>query len=243
VSTPEATDSISVSYLVPAHNSAASIESTLKEIGAHLAGRCAEIIVVENGSADRTPELLAQIERDWSFDDVDLRVLTSAKGLGNALRAGIAASRGDRVVFGADDLPFGFDDLDAADKLDSAKHPVVIGSKAHPASKVERGLVRDIATFGFLSLRWVVLGMRTRDPQGTFILRGDWIRGIAGKLTEPGFLLTTEVVYLAERSGIRTVEVPVRLRESHEANGTRIKLDDVYKMGKGLFTIRLRNRR
>lgn len=241
--TPEAIDPVELSYLVPAHNSAGPIEATLNELGEHLAGRGAEIIVIENGSRDNTPELLAQIEKGWPANGVPLRVLTSTKGLGNALRAGVAASRGARVVFSADDLPFGFDDLDEADKLDIATHPVIIGSKAHPQSQVSRGLVRWVASTGFRVLRLLTLGMRTGDPQGTFVLDGEWVRAIAPRLTEPGFLLTTEVVYLAERSGIRPTEVPVRLSESHDAHGSRIKLKDVWLMGKGLLVIRGKHHR
>ena len=48
-------------------------------------------------------------EQAWAHPRVSLRLLRSAKGMGNAYRAGIAASRGERVVLTADDLPFGFD--------------------------------------------------------------------------------------------------------------------------------------
>jgi glycosyltransferase involved in cell wall biosynthesis len=234
---------VALSYLVPAHNSAAIIRATVGELGARLSDRSAEIIVIENGSADGTPELLAELARDWAFPTVELRLLTSAKGLGNALRAGIAASRGERVVFGADDLPFGFDELDAADRLDPVRVPVVIGSKAHQRSVIQRSVLRGVLSTGFLLLRFAVLGMRTRDPQGTFVLDGAWLRSVGPALAESGFLLTTEVCYLAERSGIRPVEVAVRLREAHDAHGSRIRMADVYLMGRGLFDIRARHRR
>jgi dolichyl-phosphate beta-glucosyltransferase len=237
---PETT--VALSYVVPAHNSTAAIEATLSALGERLTGENAEIVVVENGSSDGTPDLLRTIEKGWSHGDVDLRVLTSDKGLGNAYRAGIAASRGERVILTADDLPFGFDDLDAAEGLDAATHAMVIGSKAHRDSQIERGLLRDVLTWGFGTLRWVLLGMRTRDPQGTFVVEGEWLRAAAPRLTEPGYLLSTELCYLAERSGIRPVEVPVRLSESHGEHGSRIRIKDVWNMGVGLIGIRLRHR-
>lgn len=233
---------VSVSYIVPAHNSHDVIEGSLKELGVRLAGANAEILVVENGSSDGTLELLHRIETDWSHD-VELRVLRTARGLGNALRAGIAASRGEVVVLSADDLPFGFDEMDAADGLDLVANPVVIGSKAHPGSVVPRSLLRQVLTVGFLVLRRLVLGMRARDPQGTFVLNGQWARDVCPWLREPGFLLPTELVYLAERGGIRAVEVPVRLRVSHHQHHSRIRLRDPVKMGIGLFTVRRRHRR
>lgn len=232
--------SIVLTYVVPAYNSTAAIEGTLKELGTRLSDRRAEIVVVENGSTDGTQGLLDRIVRDWAFDQVRLRLLTSAKGLGNAYRAGIAASEGDTVVLTADDLPFGFDDLDAFDGLDRTVHRVIIGSKAHPDSVIARSPLRNLLTWGFAALRWLILGMRTRDPQGTFIVDGNWVRRVEPMLMESGFLLSTELCYLAERYGIRPLEVPVRLRESHRAHGSRIHVKDVWLMGVGLWGIRRR---
>lgn len=233
-------DTTSLSYIIPAHNSAGVIEGSLKELADRLGGTGAEILVVENGSTDNTSAVLAELAESWAHD-VDLRVLHSEKGMGNALREGIRASRGKRLFLGADDIPFGLDDLDAAEKLDMTRHPVVIGSKAHRESVTPRNLTRRILTFGFLVLRWVILGMRTRDPQGTFIIDGEWARKIEPKLGEQGFLLSTELTFLAERQGIRPLEIPVKLRASHDTHGSRIRLSDPIQMGIGLFTLRIRH--
>lgn len=238
---PAGTGPLTLSYVVPAHNSAAVIESTLAALQGRLAGRRAEIVVVENGSSDGTPEVLHRIERSWAQPELPLVVLSSAKGLGHAYRAGIVASRGARVLLTADDLPFGFDDLEAADGIDSEAHPVVIGSKGHPDSEVGRGLLRWVLSRGFWLLRRVVLGMRTLDPQGTFVLAGDWARTLVPRLDEPGYLVTTELCYLAERGGIRPVEVPVRLDAAHAEHGSRIAIGDVWRMGVGLIAIRRRH--
>ncbi|MGR6965888.1 glycosyltransferase [Geodermatophilus sp. URMC 61] len=231
----------SLSYVVPAHNSAPAIEDTLRALADRLDGRDAEVIVVENGSTDGTGALLERIQRTWTHPGVSLRVLRSAKGMGNAYRAGIAASCGARVVLTADDLPFGFDDLDAAEEVDPAVHPVVIGSKGHRDSDVDRGLLRRVLSAGFLVLRRAVLGMRTLDPQGTFVLAGDWAREIGPRLTEPGYLVTTELCFLAERSGVQPLEVPVRLSPQHCDHRSRITVRDVRQMAVGLLGIRRRH--
>ena len=238
---PVSSGEITLSYVVPAHNSAAIIETTLHALRNRLAGRRAEIVVVENGSSDGTRALLQQVGQSWSHPDVPLVVLSSGKGLGYAYRAGIAASRGARVLLTADDLPFGFDDLEAADRLDRDTHPVVIGSKGHPDSDVGRGVLRWVLSWGFWLLRRGVLGMRTRDPQGTFVLAGDWARSLVPRLEEPGYLFTTELCYLAEGEGIQPVEVPVRLAADHGDHGSRIAVRDVWRMGVGLIGIRRRH--
>ena len=230
-----------LSYVVPAHNSTLAIEATLRALASRLDGRDAEVIVVENGSTDGTPALLERIEGSWAHPGVSLRVLRSAKGMGNAYRAGIAASRGARVVLTADDLPFGFSDLEAAEHVDPAAHPVVIGSKGHRDSDVDRGLLRRVLSWGFWTLRRLVLGMRTLDPQGTFVLAGDWARRMGPRLTEPGYLVTTELCYLAEREGAQPLEVPVRLSPEHCDHRSRITVRDVWQMAVGLLGIRRRH--
>jgi glycosyltransferase involved in cell wall biosynthesis len=230
-----------VSYVVPAHNSTLAIEDTLRALASRLDGRDAEVIVVENGSTDGTGALLERVQRTWAHPGVSLRVLGSEKGMGHAYRAGIAASRGARVVLTADDLPFGFDDLDAAEEVDPAVHPVVIGSKGHRDSDVDRGLLRGVLSWGFWVLRRLVLGMRTLDPQGTFVLAGDWARRMGPRLTEPGYLVTTELCFLAERQGHQPLEVPVRLSPQHRDHRSRITVRDVWRMGVGLLGIRRRH--
>ena len=173
------------------------------------------------------------------------RVLGAAQfpGMGNALRTGVAASTGAMVLLTADDLPFGFDDLDAAEALAAGGQlpPVIIGSKAHPDSDVERGILRALLTWGFGVARRAILGMRTGDPQGTYIFDGALARTIAPHAVEPGFLFTTELAFIVERMGIRPIEVPVRLAADHDGHGSRISMRDALAMAGGLFRLRMRH--
>ncbi len=232
-----------LSVVIPAHNSGLVLETTVAAFATRLAGRAAEIIVVENGSTDDTAVIGKRLERDWDDPSVELRVLTSGKGMGNALKAGVAQSRGEYVLLTADDLPFGFDDLDGADAvLDrTGSMPVLlIGSKAHAQSEVDRGILRGVMTFGFTTLRGLVLGTRTRDPQGTFLVEGSFLRSLCASLVEPGFLFTTELDYAAELAGIRPLELPVKLSESHREQPSRVAVADVLAMARGLLVLRRR---
>jgi hypothetical protein len=223
VAAAKALGHVALTYVVPAYNSALAIEGTLSALASRLDGRDAEVIVVENGSTDGAG------------------ALRTAKGMGNAYRAGIAASRGARVVLTADDLPFGFDDLEAAEGVDPVVHPMVVESKGHRDSDADRGLLRAVLSRGFWALRRVVLGMRTLDPQGSFVLGGDWARRIGPQLTEPGYLGTTELCFLAERLGAQPLEVPVRLSPEHRDHRSRVTVRDVRQMAVGLWGIRRRH--
>lgn len=238
--------SVGLSVVVPAHNSAALIEGTAIRLANRLADRSAEIVVVENGSTDDTLERCRRLAARWDQPMVSLVVLRSQRGMGNALHAGVAASRGASVLLTADDLPFGFDDLDATDRMAKAHGgrlpPMVIGSKAHRDSRVQRRAGRSLLTSGFAFMRRWILGSRVGDSQGTFLVEGTLIRNLVRQLREPGFLFTTELVYLVERAGIHPVEVPVSLSASHGEHPSRISLTDVAFMGLGLIRIRWRHR-
>lgn len=227
-----------LTLVIPTHNSELVIEKSLAAAAARLVDLPSEIVLVENGSTDDTRQILDRVVADWPAGGPSLRVLTVPKGLGNALRAGIMASRGRTVMITADDLPFGFDELDQAQRLGLATHPVVIGSKAHPDSEIGRSVVRTLLTGGHRLLRRVALGMRVADPQGTYVLLGDWARAVAPALRESGFLYTTELAYAAILAGLEPVEVPVRLRQS--AHRTRVRVSDIWRMGVGLIGIRRR---
>ncbi|MGZ4587500.1 MAG: glycosyltransferase [Mycobacteriaceae bacterium] len=232
---------VMLSVVVPAYNSVGVIEATVRRLAERLAGVESEIIVVENGSSDGTLAYCQDLASTWDCESTSLTVLSSEKGMGNALSAGALVSRGRRVLLTADDLPFGFDDLDADATFGDNPPPVLVGSKSHADSAIHRGFVRDTMTFGFAALRRVALNMRTGDPQGTFVVDGALLRGLVPKLREPGFLFTTELAYALELRGIRAHEVPVRLSTEHSSHGTRVSRADVVSMGLGL--LRLRKRR
>jgi glycosyltransferase involved in cell wall biosynthesis len=231
---------VKVSYVIPAHNSAAVIQNSLEEVAKRLTDLDGEIIVAQNGSSDETVDILAGVAAGWPGTGPALRVITTTRGLGNALREGIAASTGRVVVFTADDLPFGFDELDATERMGFPDRTVIVGSKAHPESVVQRSLVRTTLTGGLRLLRRVVLGMKTADPQGTFVMDGDWARALLPELKETGFLVTTEIAFAAEIGGLQVIEVPVRLRES--GHRTRIRVGDIVDMFTGTFALRRRRR-
>lgn len=217
------------------HNSETVLEHTINRWMSRLNQGTNELILVENGSNDKTWELTRSLAKDTQH--VKVLALQSEKGMGNALATGIAASTGKYVLLSADDLPFDFDDLDEWGKF-TTPPPIVIGSKAHRNSTVERGLLRKAFTRGYRFARFLTLGSRVGDTQGTFIVDGDWLRKINPILDESGFLFTTQLVVVAEGTNTPILEVPVSLSRDHAPKQSTVRWADVIDMGTGLLKLR-----
>jgi glycosyltransferase involved in cell wall biosynthesis len=209
--------------VVPTRNGEAVLATPLGALADRLA-EGDELVVVENGSTDGTTPLLESVAQSWAHP-VTLVVLHSEPGLGNALRAGVLASRGERVLLTADDLPFGFSDLDGFAAL-PPEAVLAVGSKAHPASAVDRSWRREAQSEVFRWLRRALLHSAVGDSQGTIWVDGVWARAFAAVSRETGLMWTVEMVLAAEEQGLDVWEVPVTLSEAHDTRASRFRLRD-----------------
>ena len=227
-----------ISYVLGVHNSAAFLDKTVQMLVERLEGLPgAEVILVENGSSDESAAVCARLAQD---EPVRVIATTSAQGLGYAFRKGIAEAQGDLLVHTGADLPFGFVDLDAALALDP-RPGVVLGSKAHPDSQIDVTLVRRVLSWGFSMARWLILGIRAGDTQGSNLIDGDLARRILPHLRCGDYLIQTEIVAWAVHFGVKPREVPVVYERA--LSSTVSPLRDSWRMAIGLLRLRGRLRR
>src|SRR5271168_2480394 len=93
------TEDYSLSVVMPAHNEERTIERAVAEILEMKLGHRFELIVVDDGSSDRTPELLQKIDDPRVF----LRRHDANLGKGAAVLNGATSATGSHmVVFDAD---------------------------------------------------------------------------------------------------------------------------------------------
>jgi glycosyltransferase involved in cell wall biosynthesis len=229
---------INISYVVAAHNSALVIESTVRKIHDELSARdfSFEILVVENASSDDTYAICKKLEDHFP----SLQTLQSEKGLGAAFRKGMLAANGELVIATADDLPFGFSDLDQYMSR-SEKPAICIGSKGLPASEVSRSLLRSVASAFFLGARFLILGLKIRDTQGTYLVQRQVARDVAEILTESNYIYTTEFAYVGQNMGYEILELPVKAEPELRNTTVRVVRDGI-DMCKGLIRIRCNHR-
>lgn len=228
-----------ISYVVAVHNSTDVLESTVATLTGHLSlFPGSEIVLVENGSSDSSPELCRTLaERAGSA--VKVIATESPKGLGCAFRRGLEVATGDVVVLAASDLPFGTGDLDAALAL-VPRPDLVLGSKGHPDSKVRVTAKRRVLSWGFRLARRMTLGLDQRDTQGSHIIDGALVRRIRPHLRADDYLVQTEIVAWAVHYGARPVEVPVVYEAPLTSTVSPVR--DAWRMGIGLLQLRERLR-
>lgn len=224
------------SFILPAHNSASNIKNSLDEINLYLQTNKfpGEVIVVENGSTDSTWKVLESLEKE-SFC-FSLVTTQSEKGLGNAIREGLKHVTQHHVVITADDLPFGFSDIEEFTNCES-DFEIAIGSKAHPDSSVNRTLSRTAMSSVFKFLRRWIIGVNLGDTQGTILGRSEIVCSLGLKTSQTGYLMSSELLAYAVAEKRKIVELPVVLRPSQRSSNVRIIRDSLL-MLRGLFEVR-----
>lgn len=208
--------------MLPVYNESARIAGTLDKILAYAAERGwnAEILVVNDGSSDRS----AEIVRTYATKHPHLRLLENPgnRGKGYSVRHGMLEARGDIMLFSDADLS---SPIAEADKLFAAiadGADIAIGSRwVRSELQIQRQpLYRQLFGRIFnLALR-VILGLKFKDTQcgfKAFTRRSAQAIFPLQKIERWGF--DPELLYLAEKFGFTVEEVAVAW--SHR-EGTRI---------------------
>ena len=201
-----------LSVVIPTYNTETRIAATVEAVASYLEGKPfgSEIVVVDDGSSDRT----AEAARRAPAGRVALKVLSRGfhLGKGASVREGVLASAGEIVLFADDDLATPIEELDRVLAAIDAGADIVIGSRAHPESviRVRQRRPRELMGKAFnLLVRLTVLG-GYRDTQCGFkAFRRAAARDIFPRLRTAGFGFDVEVLVLARDLGYRVAEVPV----------------------------------
>ena len=222
--------------VVPAFDEAARLAVSLPCLARWAVAAGAEVLVVDDGSTDGTGQVAAGILRSHRAGSV-LR-LASNEGKGAAVRAGVAAARGEAIVFMDADLATDLGDLPAL--LDGLlTHDVVIGSRSLRGSVVTDDAGRRRLGAGFNALVGALTGLPFGDTQCGFkAFRAGAAKQLFALGSTDGFAFDVEILLLASRLGMRITERPVRW---HAVDGSKVnRLRDPVRMAVDVLRVSLR---
>lgn len=207
--------------MIPAYNEEARLPASLERVSAYLTGAgwaFSEIVVVDDGSRDRTAELAAGL---------GARVLRNPgnRGKGYSVRHGVLEARGEWVLFTDADLSTPIEEVEKLwSAAESRRAEIAIGSRALDRSLigVRQPLAREASGRLFNVVMRAITGLPFRDTQCGFkLFEAGAARDVFRRQVLDGFGFDVEVLALARKLGYAAVEIPVRW---NNAAGTKVGL-------------------
>src|SRR5215469_12846991 len=205
-----------LSIVIPAYNEERRLGRALAQIRDYFCSKpgnvsAIEIIVVDDGSTDGT-RLLAQ---QWAEQLPCLRVLSNRRnrGKGYSVRHGMLEAQGRIALFTDADLSAPIPESEKLLAAIGAGCDVAIGSRAIDRSLIteHQSRFREIAGIIFNRLVRLCTGLPFEDTQCGFkAFVRERCRIVFEQQRIERFGFDPEVLFLAERHGLRTAEVPVR---------------------------------
>jgi len=208
----------SVSVVIPAYNEQGDIAAALDgilEFATAFPGIC-EIIVVDDGSTDGTAAVVEAARQRRADSPVALRLLRHGRNLGKgaAVRNGILAATGDLVLFTDADLSAPITEAPRLlEPVARGECDIASGSRAldRRLIGVRQGFFRENAGRIFNVLVRILTRLPIRDTQCGFkVFRRQPALPVFQAQRIGGFAFDVEVLYLAQRRGLRIREIPVR---------------------------------
>ncbi|MFE2579296.1 dolichyl-phosphate beta-glucosyltransferase [Streptomyces sp. NPDC059378] len=224
---------VDLTVVVPAYNEEQRLGPTLDAITRCLdepEGRWGEweIVVADDGSTDATRDIVTARE------DPRIQLIASPRnrGKGHALRIGVAASRGRRVLVTDADLAAPIEELEKLDKALGEGNAAAVGSRSVPGATIGHRQHRLRELLGragnFLIRSVAVPGIR--DTQCGFkLFDGDRARAAFAASRLDGWGIDVEVLQYFRRAGWPLAEVPVSW--SHQSGSKVRPLDYVRVLG------------
>lgn len=213
---PRPPEEKSVSVVVPCRNEKGNIEALVKRLPKF--GSAREILFVEGGSSDGTPEELERVRA--ASPGTDIRIFTQeGRGKADAVRKGFAEAKGDVLMILDADLTVPPEDLPRFyEALVGGKGEFINGSRlVYPMEKQAMRFLNLMGNkFFSLAFSWI-LSQRIKDTLcGTKVLLREDYRAIeAGRSYFGNFdpFGDFDLLFGASKLNLKILEVPVRYGE------------------------------
>ncbi len=203
---------VELSLILPVYNGEAFIATNLASLNNMLEdhGLNYEIVVVSDGSKDRTVQKMQSIDEDR----VRFIHYHDNKGKGYAIKHGFSHSTGKIVGFiDADFDVYPKSIIQAYEKIISENADVVVGSKLHPESEVYYPLYRKFFSYCYRQLNKLLFDLKIKDTQvGMKVYRREVLEKVVPLAKKNRFAFDIELLALAEHFGFDNIlECPIKL--------------------------------
>lgn len=182
-----------------------------------------ELILVNDGSKDKTLEILNQIKKQYG-ESIVIVNHPQNRGYGAALKSGLYTAKYPWITFADSDGQFDFNDLAALIQRQQATNAdLVIGYYLHrqvPFYRKIGSTVWQLAIF-------MLFGLKVRDIDCAFKLVSKKVIDTIPQLqSERGPFISSELLIQAKNSGFKITEVGVHHypRLAGEATGTKLNV-------------------
>jgi dolichyl-phosphate beta-glucosyltransferase len=208
-----------LSVVIPAYNEENRLGPTVARIQEYLAGQSytSDILVVNNASTDRTGE----VARATGVKVID----EPRRGKGAAVRSGMLAALGDYVLFSDADLSTPIEEVEKLLASVRERYDIAIASRGLPESNIvkRQPWYRElVGRLGNVLVRMAAV-RGIADTQCGFKL---FPRELAQKLflvvRLTGAAFDVEVLFVAQRRGLKIAEVPVTWIDSPDTRFNRV---------------------
>jgi dolichyl-phosphate beta-glucosyltransferase len=199
-----------LSIIIPAHNEESRLPDTLEQVIRFLEKQTfkSEIMVVENGSRDRTHA----IAQDFAQRHANVRVIqNNRRGKGLAIQRGMREAKGEYLFMCDADLSMPIEELNKFLPPQLQNVDIAIASREAAGSvRYNEPYYRHITGRVFnILIRLLVLPTLQDTQCGFKCIRADVARDIFPYQTLTGWAFDVELLYIARHHGYRIVEIPI----------------------------------
>ncbi|MBS1890994.1 MAG: glycosyltransferase [Actinobacteria bacterium] len=215
-----------LSIVIPAYNEETRLPALLHALNREAATAAAaagmelaEVLVVDDGSTDRTAAILNAATAD-NGKLIPVHDYDRNRGKGAAFAAGVRRAHGDKVLLADVDLSTPLTELPKLSAAIAAGADIAIGSRNVQGAIVERGpLHRKVLGNSFNLLVRALTGLDLHDTQNGFkLFPTDVAKRLLAVQSFPGFSFDVELLMRADREGLKIAEVPIIYQ--HDASST-----------------------
>lgn len=212
-----------VSLIIPAFNEEARIRESLNLILSFFRSQSyrSEIIIVDDGSQDRTVDL---VQKHYSKEGVRIYRQPGNMGKGEAVKRGMTLAAGKYLFFSDADLSVPIEALPVFLAELETQCDIAIGTRRRPGARIEihQPPYREFMGAVYTKLSSWILNLKVSDVTCGFKgFRSEVARDLFPRQRLKNWSFDAEILYLARIGRYRISEIPVHWRNDER---TKVKL-------------------